>query len=211
MDYINVPPGFPPLQALPVFVMPPLTVMMSPISNYGISYDFYMKMIQKELPNGWHTHRGKPPLVECKQRLIKTIIASVYKTVCDYMRALGYVHAQYSVWHALDVASLMVFHHMIAYRQLWPSGIIPSVLRRLQMYHLPNVVDFVHDVRMILGGVACPGPLSPTPARLCQTFQLGLVGNVNPPNGYPFNTDANLPHGVRRTATSRNPVNWRLP
>lgn len=108
----------------------------------------------------------------------------------------------------------------MAFRTLRPSGLIPSVLRRLQMYHIPNVIDFVRDLDMQMGGDSYPEPIAPTPRALTWAFdrQAGhnrFHGDPNPPPGFalgfPFDSPDNLPSGLTKNIQSAmQPQNWRL-
>lgn len=40
-------------------VIPPQQLFLLPHALYGIAYDFYTRLIEDPLPDGWHMHRGE--------------------------------------------------------------------------------------------------------------------------------------------------------
>jgi hypothetical protein len=131
------------------------------------------------------------------------VSASVYREIGDQLTEDGYGREQYSVWQRYTTA-MQAWTNMLDLRQIRPRGVLATVVRRLEMFHVPEpqLLIVTDDVR--LGGIFSPIIVGPTPAGLSQ----GIGGA--PPALWPNGPGDELPSGVRDIDGSWDPNNWRL-
>jgi hypothetical protein len=93
---------------------------------------------------------------------------------------------------------------MMSLREIRPLGIFATVVRRLEMIHvpLPHLLDVTDAVQ--LGGIFSPTLVGPTPTGLARGM------GVAPPAPWPNGPGDILPVGVRPLPPSFITNNWRL-
>jgi virulence-associated protein VapD len=159
--------------------------------------------IEDPLPNGWASRRGEYIYTEHHFTNLTNTTASVYREIASVMENNGFLREQYSIWQ-VDTTALFAWNTMLATRRIRPLGILATVVRRLQMFHVtPHI--FIVTNRIRLGGVFSPTLLGPTPSLLAQG-----MGAPPPPN-WPNGPADHLPLSVRNVQSSMNPNSWRLP
>jgi len=116
----------------------------------------------------------------------------------------GFVRKQYSIWHRVTTATF-TWNEMLQLRAIHPRGILATVLRCLEMFHIPdqNIFVVTNDIR--LGGMFSPTLIGPTLAGLAQG--MGMAPLLPWPNG----PGDSLPFRVWALPRSLNPNNWHTP
>lgn len=114
--------------------------------------------------------------------------------------AAQHVHVQGSVYQRQNTSAPVVWGIMLDLRSIRPRGVIPSVVKSMQMFYIgTNIMTVTNLIR--LGGAASQLAFGPTP--------IGLV----PPNvpHAPLMAPPNpLPVGVRNTMAAQLGGNWGL-
>jgi len=183
--------------------VPPNTVLHAPASTWGIAYDLLVHNTEDPLGGGWHKRRGMLIQILVSNADLMNITASVYREINRLLKQCGFYQAQYSVWQRRGTA-LQAWMTMMDLRGTRPPGVFATVVRCLQMYHVPRRRVLMVTNRVQLGGVSSPTLLGPTPAALAQG-----MGHI-PPAPWPNGPGDRLPFGVRRVPTSLDPNNWRV-
>jgi hypothetical protein len=87
---------------------------------------------------------------------------------------------------------------MMAMRAIAPLGFFPSVLKAIEMVHVPHPIMITTD-QMILGGAYSPQLLGPTPANLVPV-NIAAIHMDAAPNPLPLN--------VRGSPNANQGHNW---
>ena len=185
-----------------VVALPPPQILLAPPGTYGIAYDLSTHNIQDNLPVGWATQRCMY-IHRLFRFVLMNVAASVYAKICSHFRVRGYLHEQYSVWQRITTP-VIAWADMMALRTIRPLGIFATVVRRLEMFHVPHPLVLVTTNSIRLGGIYSPTLVSPTPTGLAQ----GMGGA--PPAPWPNGPGDSLPPGVRNLPGSLIADNWRL-
>ncbi|KAI0054584.1 hypothetical protein BV25DRAFT_1816869 [Artomyces pyxidatus] len=152
-----------------------------PRGVWGITYDLFTRRIEDNLPNGWGSRRS-----------------GVYRRLARLLEQGAFNRVQYSLWEKDDTNATATYNLMTGLRRLQPRGILPTVVKGLQMFSVPDRIrmDITDAVR--LGGAFSPYLTGITPANLVP---LGVPRQLPPPT-WPGNNRKNLPKGLRRDAAS---------
>lgn len=160
-----------------------------------------------------------------RTRFVDLNAANIYHQLATYLVRNGYGHQQYSVYGGRSTL-LRTFATMTQLRiAVLPPGIIPSVLRKMQIYEIPHQ-SLVFDHQMSLGGAYNADLIYPTPSHLAAPpgpnapFHLGTrISNLPGPQqwgeliGQPgrYVRGSWIPHFVRDVESSWDADNWRIP
>jgi len=163
-------------------VPPPNVFFVQPMGTYGISFDLTTRSIRDDLPDGWNFSSTAP----------------VYIRIRDLLQTRGYVHPQGSVYQRLNTLAGATWLDMMAMRAIAPIGLLPSVLKAIQMFHIAQPI-MVSTNQMILGGAYSPQLLGPTPTNLVPANVAAVHMNAAP-NPLPLN--------VRNSPNANQGNNW---
>lgn len=128
------------------------------------------------------------------------MLGNIYKCISAFFDSRNHEHSQHSLYQHPAITPFAAWHDMLDLRSIAPAGVIPSILNKLQMFHIDVAAMVVTD-DMRLGGQYSPYAFGPMPAGLFPQ-NLNHVQLGAPPNPWPV--------GVAHSAMSHNPSNWAI-
>ena len=152
----------------PTAVALPLNPLVSsPMGTYGIAYDVFMHEIEDNVSNGWASWRCGYIYTMPFNTSDKIAAASVYQEIANTLTAGGFVCKQYSIWQCVTTATF-TWNEMLQLRAIHSRGILATISKCLEMFHIPGPNIFIVTNDIHLGGVFSPTMIGPMLAGLAQ-------------------------------------------